>query len=123
MTVTAANVNDCKQLDALLSQKRIQPADGTEENLCLDAGYKWKDEVAKCHGYIPRIQSRREESDDKKRHPGKKARRWIVECFHSWTNRFKKLNPRYEKTDLSFLGLLHLAMSMITLNKVRVIYG
>ena len=107
----------------LLERKRIHPDGGTEENLCLDAGYKGKAEVAMLHGYIPHIQSRKEESDEKKRHLGKKARRWIVECFHSWTNRFKKLNPRYEKTDLSFLGLLHLAMSMITLNKVIVIYG
>ena len=123
MVVTAANVNDCTQLDALLEQKRFHPASGTEENLCLDAGHKWKDEVAKRHGYIPHIRSRKEESDDKIRQPGKKARRWIVECFHSWTNRFKKLNPRCEKTDLSFLGLIHLAMGMITLNKVIVIYG
>ena len=123
MVVTAANVNDCTQLDALLSQKRIQPADGTEENLCLDAGYKWKDEVVKRHGYIPHIQSRKEEAEEKVRDPGHKARRWIVECFHSWVNRFRKLNPRYEKTDLSFLGLLHLAMSMVILNKVLVIYG
>ena len=107
----------------MLEQKRVQPADGTEENLSLDAGYKGKDEVVRRHGYIPHIRSRKDEADDKTRHPGKKARRWIVECFHSWTNRFKKLNPRYEKTDLSFLGLLHLAMSMITLNKVLVIYG
>ena len=115
--------NDCTQLDVLLEQKRIQPADGTEENLCLDAGYKWKDDVAKRHGYIPHIRSRKEEADEKTRHLGYKARRWIVECFHSWVNRFKKLNPRYEKTDLSFLGLLHLAMSMVILNKVLVIYG
>lgn len=107
----------------LLERKRIHPDGGTEENLCLDAGYKGKEEVAMLHGYIPHIQSRKEESDGKRRHPAQKARRWIVECFHSWTNRFKKLNPRYEKTDLSFLGLLHLAMGMITLNKVIVIYG
>ena len=107
----------------MLSEKRIQPAAGTEENLCLDAGYKWKDEVAKRHGYIPHIQSRKEEVEGKAQHPARKARRWIVECFHSWMNRFKKLNPRYEKTDLSFLGLLHLAMSMIVLNKVLFIYG
>ena len=31
--------------------------------------------------------------------------------------------PRYEKTDLSFVGLLHLATALITLNKVMIIYG
>lgn len=77
MVVTAANVNDCTQLDALLEHKRIQAADGEEENLCLDAGYKWKAEVVEHHGYIPRIQSRKEEAEEKTRHPGHKARRWI----------------------------------------------
>ncbi len=123
LLVTAANVNDCTQLDALLAARRKQPADGQEENLCLDAGYTGKADVAIRHGFIPHIHSRKAEADAKTRHPERKARRWIVELVHSWMNRFKKLNPRHEKTDLSFLGLLHLAMSMIILNKVMVIYG
>jgi hypothetical protein len=38
-------------------------------------------------------------------------------------NRFRKLIPRYEKTDLSCCALMHLAAAMITLNRVIVIYG
>jgi transposase len=58
-----------------------------------------------------------------KRNPDFIPRRWVVECFHSWSNRFRKLIPRYEKTNLSYLGLLHLAIAMIILNKVMIIYG
>ena len=43
--------------------------------------------------------------------------------FHSWMNRFRKLIPRYEKTDWSCCALLDLAAAMITLNKVISIYG
>lgn len=73
---------------------------------------------AEHHGYIPYIQSRKEETEEKVRQPGHEVRRWIAECFRSWVNPFRKLNPRYEKTDLSFLGFLHPAMSMIASNKV-----
>ena len=46
-----------------------------------------------------------------------------MEASHSWLNRYRKLVPRYEKTDLSYLALLELASGMIALNKVMVIYG
>ena len=51
-----------------------------------------------------------------------KARRWVVELAHSWFNRFRKLIPRYEKTDLSYNVLSALVAAMIVLNKVMVIY-
>jgi transposase len=112
-------------LDELLANKRIhqKAEESVEENLCLDAGYRSKDGIAAEHGYVPHIRTRKEEGEEKKSEPGKKARRWVVEAHHSWTNRFRKLVPRYEKTDLSFCALLHLAYCMIALNKVIVIYG
>ena len=38
-------------------------------------------------------------------------------------SKLRKLTPRYEKTDRSYLGLAQLAAAMITLNKIIVIYG
>ncbi len=62
-----------------------------------------------------------------KRHPGKKARRWVVEVAHSWFNRFRKLLVRYEKLERSFLALNHLAAAIIVFRKVpmtvNIIYG
>jgi transposase len=61
---------------------------------------------------IPHIRPRGEEVSESERNPTS-SRRWVVECFHSWMNRFRKPIPRYEKTDLSYLALFHLAAAMI----------
>ena len=63
-----------------------------------------------------------EEKEPIERDPSFKPRRWVVELAHSWFNRFRKLVPRYEKTDLSHNALCVLAAAMIVLNKVVVIY-
>ncbi|MFA4944228.1 MAG: transposase, partial [Lentisphaeria bacterium] len=52
------------------------------------------------------------------RDPDFKPRRWVVECTHSWFNRFRKLIPRYEKTDLSYMALTTLAASLIVFTKI-----
>jgi len=91
-------------------------------NLCLDAGYVGKEEVARNNGFVPHIRPRGEEKKLIERDPTFKARRWVVELTHSWFNRFRKLAPRYEKTDVSYLALSMLAAAMITLNKVISIY-
>ncbi len=110
-------------LEALLDARVARPGPQEEENLCLDAGYVGKDDVVKDRGYKPHIRPRGEEISEKQRNPNFKPRRWVVECFHSWTNRFRKLIPRYEKTDVSYCALLELAAALIALNKVAIIYG
>ena len=78
-------------------------------------------------GYIPHVQSRDQEAEALRRHPHKRARRWIVEVAHSWFNRFRKLLVRYEKFERSFLALNHLAAAIIVFRKVpvkiNIIYG
>jgi transposase len=76
------------------------------ENLCPDAGYVGK--VAEVSARIPPIHPRAEKISESERPLDFILRRWIVECFHFWMNRFRKLIPRYEKADLSHLGLFHL---------------
>jgi transposase len=121
--VSGANVHDSKKLGELLDAKIVLAPEGTEENMCLDAGYVGKEEDVMSRGYIPHIRPRGEEILEIERNPDYKPRRWVVECLHSWVNRFRKLLPRYEKTDESYCGLLTVACAMITLNKVIVIYG
>ena len=67
--------------------------------------------------------TRGEEKKEIAINPEFKARRWVVERTHSWFNRFRKLIPRYEKTDCSYLALTSLAAALITLNQVMAIYG
>ena len=130
--VTAANVNDGKRLDAVLSAiavKRPCPPQRRSKHLCADAGYRSADNLRliEQHGYIAHVVDRRQEVDRKRRHPKKQARRWVVEVCHSWFNRFRKLLVRYEKLERSFVALNHLAAAIIAFRKVpltrNIIYG
>lgn len=118
-------MHDSKEIGRLLDAKVVLQVGGVTvtENLCLDAGYTGKADIVAARGYVPHIRPRGEEAAEIKRNPDFKARRWVVEASHSWMNRFRKLVPRYEKTDLSYCGFLNLAAGMIVLNKVALIYG
>ena len=88
------------------------------QNLCLDKGY----DSAKAHriagefGFCPHIRSRGEEKAEKKE--GKKARRWVVECGHSWLNRSRALLIRWNKKPANYLALVHLACAILTLKRL-----
>jgi transposase len=130
--VTAANVNDGKRLNEVLSAmvvKRKRPPHRRSKHLCADAGYRSVANLAliEARGYIPHVVDRRTEADRKRRDPKRKARRWVVEVCHSWFNRFRKLLVRYEKLERSFLALNHLAAAIIAFRnvpaRINVIYG
>ena len=121
--VTGANRHDSQVLEPLLKGRIMAPTDANAtHNLCLDAAYVGKEEVAQAHGFIAHIRPRGEEKEMIERDPSFKPRRWVVELAHAWFNRFRKLIPRYEKTDLSYNALSALAAAMIVLNKIMVIY-
>jgi len=123
LVVSGANRHDSTALDALLKARVVNPNDeNIEQNLCLDAAYVGKEETVTANGFIPHIRPRGEEKKLIEKDPTFKARRWVVELSHSWFNRFRKLLPRYEKTDLSYMALNCLAAAMVVLNKVMVIY-
>jgi transposase len=130
--VTAGNVNDVTQLDAVLSAimvARIHPDQRRSTHLCADAGYRGRqaNDVIEAHRYIAHVASRRQEHESKQRDPRKKPRRWVVEVAHSWFTRFRKLLVRYEKLHRSYLALNHLAAAIIAFRKVpgseNIIYG
>ena len=73
--------------------------------------------------YRPHIKQRREEADPKRKQPGYKARRWVVERTHSWLNCFPKLLVGFEKTKEGYVALLALAAPMICWRQTIVIYG
>ena len=130
--VTGANVNDGKRIDevlrAIVVDRKKTPV-RRNKHLCADAGYRSAEarSVIDKHGYIPHIVDRRREADIKRRFPGKKARRWVVEVCHSWFSRFRKLQTRYEKLERTHLALNHLAAAIIAFRKVsltvNIIYG
>jgi transposase len=132
IVVTGANVHDSRGLEPVLKAvmvKRRRTRERRSKHLCADAGYHGapcKRTIEK-HGYIPHVVNRRKEMDIKRRHPDRKARRWVVEVCHGWFNRFRKLLVRYEKLARSFLALNHLAAAIMAFRKVplkvNIIYG
>ena len=88
------------------------------QNLCLDKGY----DSAKAHriasefGFCAHIGSRGEEKADKQE--GKKARRWVVECGHSWLNGSRALLIRWNKKPANYLAFVHLACAILMLKRL-----
>jgi transposase len=95
--------------------------DGEEAHLCLDAGYTGMERVVTEAGMVPHIRPRNVEK--REREEGKKPRRWVVERVFSWLNRFRKLLVRFEKLEVSHVGLLQLCCAAIAFRQVIVIYG
>ena len=125
IVVTGANRHDAAVLDELLKE-RMKPLDFEHyehitQNVCLDAGYVGKADVASRHGMVPHIRPRGEEKKAIELHEFR-PKRWIVEVAHSWFNRFRKIHVRYEKTACAYNALLYLAAMMITMNKIMAIY-
>ncbi|MDR1281003.1 MAG: transposase, partial [Opitutaceae bacterium] len=63
------------------------------------------------------IRPRHIEAGMSKHQPGFKPRRWVIEAFFSWLNRYRKVHVRHEKTLLSYWGLVSLACALICLKK------
>lgn len=132
LIVTGANRHDVSQLAAVLDGMAVQrpePPERRSKHLCADAGYTGMPAlcIIEEHGYIPHVKGRGQETNETRRDPTKRARRWIVEVAHSWFTRFRKLLVRYEKLERSFLGLNHLAAAIIAFRKIKlpinIIYG
>lgn len=95
---------------------RPEPTEEDPQNLCLDKGFDYDGvrELVTVWGYTAHIRTRGEEIDAKKRVPGYRARRWVVERTHSWLNRFRRLLVRWEKKVENYLAMLHFACAWIT---------
>jgi putative transposase len=128
IVASGANVHDVKLLAVTVDRMvyaRPAPRAKAPQRLCADAGYKGapaRQAVEKRH-YRPHIKQRREEADAKRKQPGYKARRWVVERTHSWLNRFRKLLVSFEKTEEGYVALLALAAAMICWRQTIIIYG
>jgi putative transposase len=110
-------VHDIKLLERTLDQivvERPEPDESNPQHLCADAGYVGKDALASVRSrkYRPHIHPRNEEAEQKRRIPGFRARRWVVERGHSWFNNYRKLLVSFEKTEASYLALLYTAAAL-----------
>ncbi len=125
MSVDGANRHDKKMLEATLNNiQKVGPEPGDlEQNLCLDKGFDYPDvpELLEDYGYTACVRSRGEEKEDKKKIPGYRARRWVVERTHSWLNRFRRLLIRWEKKKDNYIAMLHFACAYISFRAAGVL--
>jgi len=126
LVVSGANTHDKRLVEPTLESvpiARPEPTANAPQHLCLDKGYDYPDIRALVAewGYTAHLKTRGEETDEKRRIPGYRARRWVVERTHSWFNRFRRLLVRWEKNDDNYLALLHFACAYITYNAAGVL--
>ena len=119
MAVAGANRNDHKMARETLEQievDRPQPSPQHRQNLCLDKGYDYPEvrQLASEFRFTAHIRARGEEARALKHTARTKARRWVVERTHSWLNRFRGILIRWNKKAENYLGMLHLALGLIT---------
>lgn len=128
IVASGAQAHDVKLLEPTLDKivaERPPAQDPPREHLCADKAYAGvpAQEAIEARHYVPHVRQRAEEIEAKRRNPRSRARRWVVERTHSWLNRYRKLLVRFEKTALSFEGLLELACALIVFRQTIVIYG
>ena len=99
-----------------------QPTRAQPQHMCLDAAYVGQPikMLLERYEYIAHIRSRKDEMKAKMEVPKYRARRWVVERSHSWMNRFRRILIRWEKDPDLYKAMLHLAMSVIILQRTSV---
>ncbi len=124
IAVASANTHDVKLLRATLQSiplPRPKLSGRRSQHLCLDKGYYGRptEILARRFGYTPHVPRKGE--DRPKRRPGQRARRWVVEGSHPWTNRARRLLVRWEKKVDNYLAFIHLQFAYIALNQAGVL--
>jgi transposase len=125
---SGANRHDSVLLRATLASIVFPRPDRDKEpveTLCADAAYVGfpAQAASRLYDYELKVKTRRQETEEKRQEPVKRARRWVVERTHSWFNRYRKLWVSFEKTEASYTALLALAAALICWRQNISIYG
>jgi putative transposase len=125
VAVAGANVHDQKLLTDTLSSlpvRRPKPTPRKRQHLCADKGYDAQAvrRAAARRRYIVHIPRKGEDAKSRHRRNAR-ARRWVVERTHSWTNRARRLLIRWEKKAANYLGFLHLQFALTALRAAEVL--
>ena len=112
LAVSGANRHDMKLAKPTLKSlpvERPEPTPEKPQNMCLDKGYDYPetDELIDEWGYTGHIARRGVDQSKRKRIPGYRARRWVVERTHSWLNRFRRLLIRWDAKKENYVAMIH----------------
>ena len=119
MAVSGANTHDMRLVGPTLKAmaiRRPKVKRHKKQHLCLDKGYDYPsvDELVWAWGYTGHISRRGDKKSKRKKIPGYRARRWVVERTHAWFNRFRRLLIRWEKKEANYVAMLHFACAYVT---------
>jgi putative transposase len=119
VAVRGANVHDKRLVRETIESipvERPEPTRKKPQNMCQDKGYDYPDvrQLVAEYGYTAHIPARGTEATERKKLPGYRARRWVVERTHSWFNRFRRLLIRWEKKVANYKAFLHFACAWVT---------
>jgi transposase len=125
VAVAGANVHDQKLVQETLRSipvRRPSPTRRKRQHLCADKGYDARAvrNAARRRRYVVHIPRKGEDASRPTRRRGR-ARRWVVERTHSWTNRARRLLIRWEKKAANYLGFLHLQFAVTTMRAAGVL--
>jgi putative transposase len=112
LEVTGANRHDSPAVRATLGSLPVKrPAAGAvgEQHLTADKGYDYPAvrRTLKRRGDTAHIPERDGQPPNQRGKRRYKAKRWVVERTHSWTNRYRRLLVRWEKKETNYLALVH----------------
>ena len=124
VVISGANAHDQSLADETLRGiplRRPKSAGRRQQHLCLDKGYAGEpiQRLVTKRGYQPHVPLKGQGKP--KNSPRKKARRWVVERVHSWTNRARRLLVRWEKKAENYLAFIHLQFAYTVLQAARVL--
>ena len=119
IAVSGANVHDKRLVQETIESipvTRPEPTKKEPQHMLQDKGYDFPDvrELVAEYGYTAHIPMRGTDPAKRKKLPGYRSRRWVVERTHSWFNRFRRLLIRWEKKTANFKAFLHLAGAWVT---------
>jgi transposase len=125
VAIGGANVHDQKLVVETLGcwkVRRPKPSGWHRQHLCADKGYDSPAVRATAlkHRYVVHIPRIGEPAQHQSRRAAR-ARRWVVERTHSWTNRARRLLTRWEKKATNYLSFVHLHYGLIALRAAEVL--
>ena len=120
-TVAPANVHDSRLYEPTLETFEIPEVQVRPRIISADAAYDAREirQYNRKRGIKSNIPVNRRSRKQPKRgrpfgfDPELYKKRSAVERFFSWIEAFKKIVPRYERYEHSFMGLIHLACSIM----------
>lgn len=124
VAIGGANAHDQSLAEETLGGiplRRPKSAGRARQHLCLDKAYVGERiaQLAAKRGYDLHVPPKGQPQP--KLSPRKKARRWVVERGHSWTNRARRLLVRWEKKVENYLAFVHLQFAYTALQVAGVL--